>query len=222
MNKEYLKNFHPLFYQDLLAIIAKKKYPYSVRNYTKQQIIALSDDCCSSIGIVLKGQIKIERSLLNGKRHTINTLKQYDIFGEILLFAEEPNYPYEIIAFNNCEILFIRKTILLKIFKEDINILEKFLYHISKSYMNLNKYIKLISQKTILCKLAYYLLNYGHITENNLTYKIDSKTHLAEIIGVERQSLIRELNRLKENNRLFYDRKFIYIKDFHYFKQLTE
>ncbi|QVK18721.1 Crp/Fnr family transcriptional regulator [Mycoplasmatota bacterium] len=222
MNKEYLKNFHALFYQDLLSIILQKKYPYSVRNFSKQQVIAFSDDCCSSIGIVLKGQIKIEQLHANGKRNIINTLNEYDIFGEILLFANEPTYPYEIIAVSNCEVLFITKPILLKIFKEDINILEKFLYHISNSYMNLNKYIKLITKKTIVCKLAYYLIYYAHITENNFTYEIDTKTHLAELIGVERQSLIRELNNLQKNNRLFYDRKHIYIKDFYYFKQLIE
>ncbi len=220
MHKDYLKNFHALFYQELFSLIKNNSSLYSIKHYKKEQIIALSGDDCPHVGIVLDGVISIEQIHSDGSKNIINTLKQYDIFGEILIFSDQSTYPYDIIASKNCEILFITKQNLLKIFKEDIDFLDKFLYHISISYMNLNQLIKLKSQKTIIHKLAYFLLNYAHISKNNLNCKIESKTKLAQLMGVERQSLIRELNHLRDSDILTYDRHFIYVKDLDYFKGL--
>jgi len=222
MHKDYLKNFHANFYEDILLLVKRKKFPYSIRHYDKENVIALNGQPCIFVGIVLNGQLKIEQNQSDGKKTIINTLKRYDIFGEILLFTEQPIYPYDIITSTNCDILFISKAILLKIFNEDLNLLEKYLYHISKSYMNLNQVIKLKSQKTIVSKLAYYFIHYMNITENNLECKIDSRTQLAELLGIERQSLFRTLKYLTDNERIYYEGKSIYIKDFYFFKQLIE
>lgn len=222
MHRDYLKNFHSTFYQDLFSIIKKNKLPYNIRSYEKGQIIASINQQCERVGIILAGDVQIEHILEDGKKVIINQLIQYDIFGEILLFSKKPVYPYQIVSYDISEILFISKEILLKIFKEDINLLEKYLYHISESYMNLNKYIKLKSQKTIINKLAYYFIHYANITENQLICKLKSKTYLAEFLGIERQSLIRELNYLKTKNFIEYDKKNIYIRDFFYFSSLIE
>ncbi len=222
MNKDYLKNFHANFFLELFSLIHEKQFPHLIRTYEKDQPIEMANDQCTQVGFVLNGNVQIEEVLRSGKKNVINNLNQFDIFGEILLFSSNPYYPYDIIAISQCEILLINKEILLKIFKEDINILEKFLYHISHSYMNLNKFAKLQTQKNIQSKLAYYFIYYNQISYDNLVCKIQTKTHLAELLGVERQSLIRELNRLKLNHYLDYDRNNIYILDFSYFKTLIE
>ena len=85
---------------------------------------------------------------------------------------------------------------LLKILKENINLLEQLLSHISSSYIILNRLIKLKSQKTIEHKLAYYFIYFENITEKKLSCKINSKTQLADFLGIERPSLHRALNNL--------------------------
>ncbi len=222
MNKVKIKNFHAEFYQELISLINNKDIPHLIRTYQKDQIIASSGSICYSVGIIIKGMANIEQITASGEKNLINSLKQYDIFGEILLFTDSPYYPYEIIAVNYCEILFITKLNLLKIFKEDIILLEKFLAHISQSYKKLNLLIKLKSQKNIISKLAYYFIYFSDISENNLNCHIASKTQLAEIIGIERQSLIRVLNQLRDKGCLSYDRHNIYLKNVAYFKQLIE
>ncbi len=222
MHKFELKNFHVSFYYELINTIKKHNIPYIHKKYLKDDVIVLSQSKCQAMGIIQKGEIKIEHLMSNGNKQIITTLKEYDVFGEILLFSEAPYYPYDIITTTNCEIFMITKENLLKIFKEDISILGKFLSHISQSYIRLNRLIKLLSQKTLKHKLAYYFLDFENLTKGNNTCKIKNKTTLASLLGVERQSLIRELNNLRDLGKLFYVRNEITIIDVDYFDSLVE
>jgi|SRR5690554_3318944 len=222
MHKFPIKKFHAQFYHELFYFVKSKNIPYIIKKYDKNQFIALSDDECSHIGIIIKGEARIEQMLNNGKINLIKSLKQYNIFGEILIFSDNPKYPYDIISSTKIEIFFISKINLLKIFKDDINLLDIFLSHISASYLNLNNLIKLKSQKAIENKLAFYLIHFKKITKSNLSCKIKNKTHLADLIGVERQSLLRVLKKLQDKNCLVFNKNDIYIKDYHYFQKLIE
>lgn len=222
MERFTFKNFHIQFYQDLIHLVKYKNIPYTIKKYEKNQVIALSNDECLQVGIITKGGVKIEQTLNSGETILIKSLKQYDIFGEILIFASDSKYPYDIISSTKTEIFFISKTNLLKIFKDDINLLEQFLGHISSSYLILNRLIKLKSQKTIENKLAYYFIYYKNINETNLTCTIDSKTQLANFIGIERQSLFRVLKKLQDKNYLIFNKNSITIKNFQYFQNLIK
>ena len=165
MNKYPLKNFYLDFYHQLYYLAKNKGLHFSLKKYEKEQIIALRDSKCKQIGIVLKGEVRIEHLSSSGKRDIIRILKRYDIFGEILIFTETSRYPYDIISATNTEIFFINKENLLKILKENISLLT-ILTHIASSYLMLNKIIKLKSQK-LLNKISFYFLYFEKIKENN-------------------------------------------------------
>lgn len=222
MNKYPLKNFYLDFFHQLYYAAKNMGLNYSLKKYEKNQVIALRETECKQIGIITKGEARIEHLSSSGKRDIIRSLKRYDIFGEILIFTEDSHYPYDIISISKTEIFFINKENLLKILKENINLLENFLSHISSSYIILNKIIKLKSQKTIEHKLAYYFLYFENITENKLSCKIKSKTYLADLLGIERPSLHRALNNLQERDYLFFEKNHIIIKDLAFFKKLVE
>ncbi|HEY8364567.1 MAG TPA: Crp/Fnr family transcriptional regulator [Haloplasmataceae bacterium] len=222
MHKDYLKNFHATFFNKLFTLANKKSIPYLIKSYNKNQIIALANEPCTQVGIITKGEIRIEHLHISGNKTIINTLKQYDIFGEILIFSNESSYPFDIISNTKTDIFFITKLNLLRIFTEDINLMEQFLNHISSSYLNLNKLIKLKSQKTIESKLAYYFLYFQNLSNNNLTCNIKNKTYLADILGVERQSLLRVLKKLQSDNCIIYNKKEIKILNLSYFRNLIE
>lgn len=216
-----LKNFHIDFFHELLYVIKKNNLSYHSKKYEKNQIIFIANSKCERIGIILNGKISIEHVLKDGKKVTINIIEKYDIFGEILLFSDENIYPYNIIANTKCEVMFLSRDVLLSILNQNTFLLNKFLFHISESYMTLNKYIKLKSQKNIVSKLAFYFLQYANIDSNNLICKLNTKSDLANFLGVERQSLIRELNNLKSKNILSYDKKNIYLKDITFFEKIV-
>jgi CRP-like cAMP-binding protein len=215
-----IKSQRPSLFEEMVKIIHENDFPYTIKKYEKNQLICEAQSKCDKIGIVIDGEISIENILFNGKKNIINIIN--DCFGEILLFTEENLYPYNVVSYKNCEIIFITKEILFKIFKVDMIILEKFLQHISQSYMILNQYIKLKSQKTINSKLAYYLIHYVKISPEYTKYKITTKTELAEFLGVERQSLIRELNKLKEKLVIDYNKQYIMIINYDYIISLID
>lgn len=219
MNKFMLKDFNINFYNELVNHLIQMSYPFAYKKYEKKQAIFIANTECNSIGIITKGSINIEHDFEDGRKVIINNLHEYDIFGEILIFSHENLYPYHIISNTKTEVLFIHKDVFLQVLEEDKSLLEKFLFHLSKSYLKLNKYIKLMSQKTIINKLSYYLLHYQKITESNRTCYLSTKTELADFLGVERQSLIRELNKLKEKKIINYDKDCIYVLDFFFLKK---
>jgi CRP-like cAMP-binding protein len=222
VNKFSWKNFNINFYQDLIQILHLKSYPSYKKRFNSNQIICMTHSRCETIGIILNGSVNIEHSLEDGKKIIVNQLYQYDVFGEILIFSDEQQYPYSIVANQETEILFIHKTILLSALSEDKDLLEQFLNHVSKSYMKINKYVKLMSQKQILNKIAFYLIHYQGIDQSNLTCRLTTKTELADFLGIERQSLIRELNHLKNKKIIDYNKDYIYIKDLAYLEHLVK
>lgn len=222
MNNLVYKKFHLEFFYELNHMLKTGNVKHSIRKYPKDQIIFLTGSRCQSIGILLKGEVKIEHLTETGTRILIRNLNQYNIFGEILLFSPEPYYPYDIVAKSNCEILFISKDSLLRILSENPNILEKYLQHIAESYHQINKLIKLKSQKTLRHKLAYYFLNYEHLNKENHSLIIKSKTELANLLGVERQSLFRELKNLENEGYLELNKKEVILKNLTYFASLVD
>ncbi|NLG81704.1 MAG: cyclic nucleotide-binding domain-containing protein, partial [Bacilli bacterium] len=168
MNNIPYKKFHLEFFYELNRMLKVGNIMYSIRKYPKDQVIFLSGSRCQHVGIVTKGEVKIEHLTEAGTRILIRQLKQYDIFGEILLFSPESLYPYDIVAKTNCEVLFISKENLLNILSQNVTILQKYLQHIAESYHQLNKLVKLKSQKTLRHKIAFYFLYYEHLTNNQL------------------------------------------------------
>lgn len=209
-----IKAFKPSFAADLINIIKTTPLPHTIKQYTSRQVIASPIDKCETMGIVLSGRVTIEHNTNDGRRSIIRTLEAQEIFGEILLFLETATYPYSIIACEETSILFIKRAPLLNLLQQSPDLLEQFLSHIANSYMILNKFIKMRSQKRIVNKIAYYLIYYGNIKSSGEKMRIKSKTEIAEFLGIERQSLIRELNLLKSANIIDYNLDYIYVKNY--------
>jgi CRP/FNR family transcriptional regulator, dissimilatory nitrate respiration regulator len=214
-----IKNFQINFYDELKEYLKTKPQSYTIKRFNKKQVLHQAGSPCDYLGIVLNGAVSIEHHLEDGKRLVINHLAKHEIFGEILLFSLEKIYPYDIIASTNCDILYIDQKTIIQLLMHDKVLLEKYLIHLSNSYATLNRYIKLKSQKTIVNKLAYYLVKYEKLNEGNKVCHLTTKTQLADFLGVERQSLIRELNHLRAQGVLDYDKECLYILNLDYFKQ---
>lgn len=213
-----IKDFNLSFYEDLINLIKKHNLPYVVKEYKMRQTLFPTNAKCEKIGIILAGEVSIEHEQRDGRNIIIKQLQKYQVFGEILLFSPDQTYPYTIIASSDTKVLFIDKKTLLKVLSSNEKILANFLSHSAKSYMILNKYIKMLTQKHIINKLAYYLIHYATISDKKRSAYVKSKTALASFLGIERQSLIRTLNELKAKNILDYDLHQIYVKDITYLK----
>lgn len=184
---------------------------YSIKKYSNGETVAIEGDECSSIGIILNGFAEIQKIYESGKSLTIETLNTNKIFGEAIIFSKKNTYPATIVSCAKTSILFIPKSSIIKLCSKNSNFLNGFMSLLSNKILMLNKKLKNLSYNTIREKVANYLLE-EHTIQKKSTIKMNkSKKQLAELLGIPRPSLSRELIKLREDGMISFDRNYIKI-----------
>lgn len=184
-----------------------------VNNYEKGEIIAVEEDECTSLGLILSGVVQIVRIHSSGKQIVLKKLNGGDVFGEALVFSKEEEYPATVMALSNCSIVFIKKTEILRLCSINQKVLENFLSLLSEKIIMLNSKIKNISLKSIKHKVVNYILEQEKLQRRKNIHLGDNKEEIASSLGILRPSLSRELIILKDAKLIDYNRKEIIILD---------
>ena len=192
---------HPLFYKSNYQEHEKST---SIKEYKKGTLIFSEGDICTSIGLIIEGDIQISTLTNNDKEYIISSLSKNDIFGENLLFSSNKEYLGDCISITDSKILYINKKNLFILF-ENKQILENYLKIISEKNAELRQNLKLYSQKSIEDRIMFYLISTQKKTNSNII-KIKSKESLARLLNIPRPSLSRELINLKDKGLIDFDR----------------
>ena len=184
---------------------------YSVKVYKKGEIIANEEEECNSLGLVLEGIIEIERIYPSGKQIVLKRLSKGNVFGEALIFSRECKYPSTVVAFTECSIFYINKEDILKLCTIEEKILNNFISSLSNKILMLNSKIKSISFKSVKHKVINFILEEVKEQHSHTIKLNDSKEEIAEILGIPRPSLSRELMNLRNMNYIEFDRNVIKI-----------
>lgn len=196
-----------------------QKVRYSIHDNCKNCIscrtciLALEGDDCNSIGIVLQGNVEIQKHYPNGKIVSLSTLSEGHIFGEAIVFSSHHKYPATIVTMKNSKIIHISREDIIYMCSENSQILKNFMELLSSKILNLNKKITELSLETLRQKIIFYLLQ-QYKEQKNLKIKLSmSKKQLAEYLGVQRPSLSRELINMKNEGLISVDKDVIEIFD---------
>lgn len=203
-----LKGIHKKELEIVLQELVYRRFKYK-----KGQIIAHEDDPCTTLGVILKGEIEIQRLYSSGKTIVLARFSKGDVFGEAILFASTSTYPATVAAVTDCEVMYINKEEILKLFSHHEVVLKNFLGLLSNKIMILNSKIKNISFKSIRQKVINYILvksKGGMVLSIELK---ESKESIATGLGIPRPSLSRELINLRELGYIAFDRNTIDILD---------
>jgi CRP-like cAMP-binding protein len=193
-----------------------------LEEFKKNEIIALESQNCTSIGIIVAGNIQVQKIYPSGKTLAIDTLYKGDIFGEVIIFSSQHLYPATITALSKTKILFIKKDSLKKIFNENEIVLENFMMLLSEKILMLNKKVKIISYKSIREKIAEIILDLKIKQNSNTIILPYNRNEMADLIGIPRPSLSRELSNLKGEDIIDYYKNTIKILDITAFKKILE
>lgn len=174
------------------------KYPQCLekRTYKPQETIFFENDTCISVGIVKSGEISIKSYFANGKEVTYNVLEEGQMFGNNLVFSSTPRYRGDVISQKQSEIWFISRENLLKLLKQDNELLVLYLTQQSDFSKNLNFKIKLLTISSAEDRLAYYLT----FNKGKITYK--SITKLANELYLTRESLSRTITKMVKEKKI--------------------
>lgn len=207
-----LKNsiiFRNIEEKDIIKIL--DSINYTVKPFHKEENIAIEEDPCYSLGIIISGDVEIQKIFASGKSITIDRLKQGSIFGEVIIFSNIKKYPATIKVVQEALIMFISKEEILRLCSLNSKFLNNFMSLLSNKILMLNKKIKDLSYNSIRQKISSYLLEEYSRTESlNLKLNI-SRKEMAELLGVPRPSLSREMIKMKEEGLIDFNRNIVEI-----------
>ncbi|MCG8484591.1 MAG: Crp/Fnr family transcriptional regulator [Clostridia bacterium] len=209
-----LKN-HPLFCDfsedDLLSLFQINNY--SLYTYGKNQIIHFEGEICTTLDILLVGQVIIQRIDENGNILTITNFDAGESLGANLLFGKHHAYPMTVVSQAETIILSLKKDFILLLCQTNQNFLNEFLKCISDKTFILTKKIKSISFQSLRQSIIDYLIYQYHVQNNPKIHLSMSKKDLAERFGVQRTSLSRELSKMRQEGLIQFDAGSITILD---------
>jgi len=214
-NCKLFQNISEQEIKDILSSIS-----YRTKSFSKNQVLAFEEDSITEIGIVLQGQIEMQKILPSSKTISITKMKHGDVFGEVIVFSNTKHYPVTIISITHSKILFISKNDILNTCKLSTSFLENLIGLLSQKTLLLSNKLTLISYKTVREKIADYLLSEFQ-KENSLTIKLHmTKKKLSEHLGITRPSFSRELINMKEEGLIKYSKSTITIIDLQLIKDI--
>lgn len=181
----------------------------SLKKYFASEIILSPDIETIPIGIVIDGIIEIT-SATQKHKVILKTAGKGAMFGIANLYATDSEFPSQITAKTDSEILMINPNLFKKIIESDPVIMKNYLYFLSNKILYLNKKISSYTIGNTDCKLSYYLYENevdGVVRLNN------SLSDISVMLNMGRASLYRSLDKLIEENIICKDGKNIYIID---------
>ena len=182
------------------------------RSYSRGEVIAFEEDPCDALGIVLAGEVNIQRIYPSGKVIVLETVRTAEIFGEALLFSDQGAYPATLIAADDARLAFIPRATIFDWMGRSSDFRANMLRSLSNRILLLNRRIKELSLGSVRKRVANYILSESDRQQSDRFSLAWSRDELAAALGIPRPSLSRELAALKAAGWIDYDRKTISIR----------
>jgi len=193
------------YYFNKLSLEAKRDLQpdLSLKRFNKKQALYKEGDACRNLYILLSGEIKVYKTLANGKQQ-IHKLVQ--IPGDLIacedLYLQSHGSSAE--ALNDITVCHLKCNDLRSSMERHKEISDTLMQAMSR---NLNSYIRHIAnlgQKNSLERLASYLVYLNdthhkrHLKSSYLQHSL-SRIELADMLGVTQRTLIRSLKKLESD-----------------------
>ncbi len=177
---------------------ALQNIPYRVKNVSKGSIIHFQGDEYCSLLIVLEGLVSAEMHDPQGKKIKLEMFSPVSPIAPGILFATDNTLPVTITAELDGKLLSIDKRDILSLLQRNTACLESYLSLAGDKIVLLAEKIRLFKFNSIQQKIAGYLLNLAQKKGTDTIRLPYTREFLADLFGVARPSLSRELSRLSE------------------------
>ena len=173
-----------------------------VSEYKKNEHISIEKDGIRRIGIVMGGEVTILKENEAGDRVIIGKVRRNGGFGEMLAFSGNDQLNISVMASKDSKVFFLTPGQVLgtctKLCSGHKRLIQNMLKIVTKKGVQLNRKIDYLSIKGIRRKIATYLLEQMHESDEvYFTIPLNRK-EMAEFLNVSRPSLSREMIRMKE------------------------
>lgn len=176
--------------------------------FTRGETIFSNDSYKPAIGLLLSGKAKVTKG-----RTIISTLQKGSVFGAVTLFAAKQGYATEITAVSLCNVLFLSRTLISTLMRENSTIAENYIAYLSQRIYFLTDKIDAFTAGSAELRLAGWLLNNYRIDGDSIYANADNLSLLARELDIGRASLYRAFDFLTEQGAIHRDGKKIVITD---------
>ena len=174
------------------------------KTFKKDAIIVKQSGKIDFLGVILSGNAIISKTDSMGNTTIVEELKMNDIFGHNIVCCGVDRSPVDIIAKNECEVLFLPfekvVTPCNKLCPYHLQLIKNVMKMISKRNSLLNDKIDIIGQKTTRDKILALLDTYR--TEEKVFSIPYSREEMAKFLHVDRSAMSRELCRMRDEGIL--------------------
>ncbi|SHG94094.1 Crp/Fnr family transcriptional regulator [Tepidibacter thalassicus] len=216
-NSELFKGFDSEQIHNML-----KKINYKIEEFSKGEVIAMEGENVESLGIVLSGEINVNKMYENGKQFQVKKIVCGDLIGHGFVFSDINYYSSTLISNDYSKILFISNENIIDLCMGNRKFLSNFVRLLSNQVIYLSERLKFISCGTIRQKIINYLLT-EYKKQKTLKIKIFvTRKKMAEIFGVTRPALSNEMIRMKKEGLIKYKEDIIEIIDIYKLEEELE
>jgi CRP-like cAMP-binding protein len=124
--------FKGLIEEELVEIFSSINY--KEKTYSKDEVVANSDEECRKLMIILDGSVKGEMVDFSGRTIKIEDIESPRVLAPAFLFGKNNRYPVSIVANNNVTILSISKATFIELLMSNKKILTNYLNSISNRH----------------------------------------------------------------------------------------
>lgn len=181
--------------------------------FRKGEILAMQDEPCNRLILLLSGSVKAEMSDPSGKIVKVEDIHAPNPLAILFLFGEENRFPVQATAREEVTALVIPKQAVLKMLQMNETLLRNYLDISANFASRLSKKLHFMSFRTIRQKLSMYLLNLSNIQQTDTVVLDKPKSILADYFGISRPSLEREITKMQQDGLIISERRVITLKN---------
>lgn len=178
------------------------------KSYKKGEIILHCGDKVTEIGLILKGSVNAVMTFYQGTSSIFAHIESGRIFAEVYAALPGKELNFDVIAAEDCEILFLNMNRLLEPCEKQCEFHRQIIRNLLKIFASKNFRLSArmihTAPKSIRDRLISYLSEQSLENGGN-TFKIPfSRQQLADYLGVDRSALSNELSKMKKEGLLDY------------------
>jgi len=166
---------------------------HTVKQYKRGEHIAYQGDTVQHLIMLSAGKVRTEIVSDSGLALQMEEITAPYPLALAFLFADNNRFPVDVVALQECEVIYIPKESVEERIAGCPGFLRGFMAFNANRMQYISERLKIFAQKGIKAKLVYHILSREHDGEFDLGRSVAS---LAEYFGVERPSLSRAISEM--------------------------
>lgn len=167
--------------------------------YRRNALVVQESEKCSSIGLLLEGDLSIQQLSDAGDTIILNYISKGESFGEGVLLSRDPFYRFSILSLSNSVVMFIPLEQIKKLLEESSIFKTNYITFLSDRLQLMKSKISILSRKDVRSRLLIYLSGESRKAGSPSFRLQHTRTEIAEQLGVARPSIPRELKRMQKD-----------------------